>query len=52
MMRSAVGAFAETGGLFEMIQLWVNLPAQDRMSKPRYQGIKKEQIPELALPHL
>lgn len=37
--------FTKKGGTFEMIQLWVNLPAADKMSKPRYQAITKEQIP-------
>ena len=37
--------FSRTGGLFEMIQLWVNLPAKDKMTKPRYQGITHAQIP-------
>ncbi|MGY1488977.1 pirin family protein [Methylobacillus pratensis] len=42
--------YARTGGEFEMIQLWVNLPAKDKMAKPGYQGITSEQIPEAALP--
>jgi redox-sensitive bicupin YhaK (pirin superfamily) len=42
--------YARTGGPFEMIQLWVNLPAKDKMTKPGYQGITREQIPEVALP--
>lgn len=42
--------FAKTGGPFEMVQLWVNLPAKDKMSKPRYQGIKKENTPVVQLP--
>lgn len=42
--------FAEKGGAFEMIQLWVNLPARDKMSPPGYQGIAADQIPEVALP--
>ena len=37
--------FAKKGGLFEMVQLWVNLPKKDKMSKPRYQGIKDQDIP-------
>lgn len=43
------GEFAKTGGLFEMIQLWVNLPAKDKMSKPRYQGITDATIPRIEL---
>ncbi|WP_413291402.1 pirin family protein [Bdellovibrio sp. HCB337] len=39
--------FAAKGGNFEMIQLWVNLPAKDKMTKPRYQGIKNAQIPRV-----
>src|SRR6185312_15248599 len=42
-------AFAEKGGVFEMVQLWVNLPAKDKMSTPRYQSITKEQIPSVKL---
>lgn len=41
--------FAKQGGLFEMVQLWVNLPKKDKMNKPRYQGIRNEQIPEVNL---
>jgi redox-sensitive bicupin YhaK (pirin superfamily) len=37
--------FTKNGGTFEMIQLWVNLPAKDKMSKPGYQAITEEQIP-------
>jgi redox-sensitive bicupin YhaK (pirin superfamily) len=33
-----------------MIQLWVNLPAKDKMTPPRYQGILSQQIPSVALP--
>ena len=42
--------FARQGGAFEMLQLWVNLPARDKMAAPGYQGITAAQIPEVALP--
>lgn len=41
--------FTANGGDFEMIQLWVNLPAAYKMSEPRYQGILSEQIPSVQL---
>jgi len=41
--------FAEKGGTFEMVQLWVNLPSAVKMSPPTYQGITKEQIPTVPL---
>ncbi|MDN5836917.1 MAG: pirin family protein [Nitrosospira sp.] len=42
--------FARRGGMFEMVQLWVNLPAKDKMSPPHYQGILNSQIPTANLP--
>lgn len=44
-------AFSEHGGLFEMVQLWVNLPAKDKNTPARYQHLAKEQIPVLELPN-
>lgn len=41
--------FAKSGGRFEMIQLWVNLPAKDKMAKPRYQGLRSRDIPQILL---
>jgi redox-sensitive bicupin YhaK (pirin superfamily) len=41
--------FARTGGRFEMVQLWVNLPASEKMSPPRYQEILDRQIPRVPL---
>ena len=38
-------AFAKTGGPFRMIQLWVNLPAADKLMRPRYQEIPASSIP-------
>ncbi len=34
-------------GLMRGFQLWVNLPAKDKMSAPRYQDIAPEKIPEI-----
>ncbi|GHN01489.1 quercetin 2,3-dioxygenase [Cytophagales bacterium WSM2-2] len=36
--------FSKAGGDFQMVQLWVNLPSKDKMSKPKYQGITNAQI--------
>ncbi len=36
--------FSRNGGEFQMVQLWVNLPARFKMSSPKYQAITKEQI--------
>ena len=35
--------------MFEVIQLWVNLPARDKMKDPGYQPITAAQIPRVAL---
>ena len=43
-------AFSEKGGQLEMVQLWVNLPAKDKMSEPGYQDLRNKDIPEVALP--
>jgi len=42
--------FARTGGNFEMVQLWVNLPASDKMAAPGYQTLLDAGIPAVALP--
>jgi hypothetical protein len=41
--------FARQGGVFEMVQLWVNLPKSKKMSQPCYQEIEKERIPAVSL---
>ena len=43
-------AFTRAGGTLDMVQLWVNLPARDKMSAPGYQAIRSDSIPEVALP--
>src|SRR5204863_7433266 len=42
--------YAQAGGPFEMVQLWVNLPAKDKMTPAGYQAITGAQIPAVALP--
>ena len=42
--------FTKAGGPFQMIQLWVNLPARDKMSAPHYQSILSGDIPSVELP--
>ncbi|MCM4168313.1 hypothetical protein KCTC52924_03879 [Arenibacter antarcticus] len=36
--------FSKAGGYFQMVQLWVNLPAKDKMGPPKYQGITNSQV--------
>ncbi len=36
--------WAKEGGIFQIVQLWVNLPAKDKMSHPKYQAIKNEEM--------
>ncbi len=42
--------YSREGGPFEMVQLWVNLPARDKMTPAHYQSITDAQIPAVALP--
>ena len=41
--------FAKRGGVLQMVQLWVNLPAKHKMTEPGYQPILSESIPEIQL---
>lgn len=43
--------FAAKGGVFEMVQLWVNLPQKDKTTAPHYQALTKENIPNVLLPN-
>lgn len=43
-------SFTRSGGLLEMVQLWVNLPAAHKMTRPKYQSIQNQEIPEIELP--
>lgn len=42
--------FACQGGELKMLQLWVNLPAKDKMTAPGYQSLAKSAIPVIKLP--
>ena len=41
--------FSKQGGDFQMVQLWVNLPAQYKMTKPKYQEITNDKISKVLL---
>jgi redox-sensitive bicupin YhaK (pirin superfamily) len=41
--------FSKEGGEFQMVQLWVNLPAKYKMSKPNYQAISNNEMAEIEL---
>ena len=43
--------FTKTGGPFRMVQLWVNLPAKDKMGPAGYQPITAAEIPSVDLPN-
>jgi len=43
-------AFTRSGGTLEMVQLWVNLPAKDKMAAPGYQTVLDGDIPAVPLP--
>ena len=42
--------FSRRGGRLDFVQLWVNLPAKDKMSPPQYQDIASLRIPTGTLP--
>jgi hypothetical protein len=42
--------FSKVGGDFQMVQLWVNLPAKDKMGTPKYQGITNAEMKKVVLP--
>lgn len=42
--------YARKGGPFQMAQLWVNLPARHKMTKPGYQAITADQVALAPLP--
>ena len=41
--------FSKNGGIFHMVQLWVNLPKDKKMIEPKYQPLLKEEMGVLKL---
>ncbi len=41
--------FSKNGGIFHMVQLWVNLPKDKKMIEPKYQPLLKEEMGILKL---
>jgi quercetin 2,3-dioxygenase len=41
--------FSKRGGLFQMVQLWVNLPAKYKMTPPKYQEITNDKMGKFRL---
>lgn len=42
--------WSKQGGDFQMVQLWVNLPAKDKMSQPKYQELVNSKMSKYQLP--
>lgn len=45
------GDFNKTGGVLHMIQLWVNLPKENKMDPPKYQELLKENMGSYTIPN-
>lgn len=41
----------QTGGIMQLAQIWVNLPAKFKTSNPKYQDIDNEQLGKVQLPN-
>ncbi|MGJ1448168.1 pirin family protein [Sphingobacterium spiritivorum] len=42
-------SFSKSGGEFQMVQLWVNLPAKDKKTNPKYQAITNADMTRVPL---
>ncbi len=42
--------FSSKGGSFQMVQLWVNLPARYKMTPPRYQALSRDKMGKFQVP--
>ncbi|RYM35989.1 pirin family protein [Brumimicrobium glaciale] len=43
--------WSKTGGIFQMVQLWVNLPKKDKSTAPKYQAVQYDEISRVELPN-
>ncbi|MDY3521383.1 pirin family protein [Riemerella anatipestifer] len=41
--------WSKKGGIFQMVQLWVNLPSRYKMSPPKYQSIQHTEFPKVSV---
>lgn len=41
--------WSKKGGEFQMVQLWINLPAKDKMSPPKYQSLVNSEMAKVEL---
>jgi len=44
-------SYSKKGGLFQMVQLWVNLPAKYKMTAPKYQSVAHAEMARFELPN-
>ncbi len=43
--------FGQHGGVFSMVQMWINLPQADKLTAPNYQTLRRNDIPVIDLYH-
>lgn len=44
-------SFSNKGGLFQMVQLWVNLPKKYKMTEPKYQALVHDKMGKVEIPN-